>query len=281
VSELAFTRTGAGEPLVLLHGIGMSRQVWEPVIPVLAAQFDVIAVDLPGFGGSPALPDGVGDPAALARAVGGLLDDLDVSAPRLAGNSLGGWVALELAAQRRVASVALLSPAGLWRDDTPRYCRVSLRASRWLCRHVARVLNVVVRWRLGRIIALGQTHGRPWALTPEQARRSIRDMGECPGFEVTMTATSRARYAPSEPVSCPVTVAFGSRDWLLRPRHSRHVERLPAGCTVAALPGCGHVPIADDPPAVAAFIATAASASVSARPPTPVAAQSPDRPRSR
>ena len=266
---------------MLLHGIGMSRRVWEPVIPALAARFDVIAVDLPGFGDSPLLAGGAGDPAALARAVGGLLDELAVRAPRLAGNSLGGWVALELAAQREVTSVALISPAGLWRDDTPRYCRVSLRASRWLSRRVARVLNVAVGWRLGRIIVLGQTHGRPWALTPQQARQTLRDMGECPGFEATMTATSRARYAPSEPIACPVTVAFGSRDWLLRPRHSRHVEQLPATSTVTALPGCGHVPIADDPPAVAAFIATAASASVSARPPTPDVAQSPDRPRSR
>ena len=45
------------------------------------------------------------------------------------------------------------------------------------------MLNVAVGWRLGRIIVLGQTHGRPWALTPQQARQTLRDMGECPGFE--------------------------------------------------------------------------------------------------
>jgi pimeloyl-ACP methyl ester carboxylesterase len=80
MSSLAYTRLGQGAPLVLLHGIGMSRQSWDPVVPALARQFDVIAVDLPGFGDSPpnqATPaDADADaanPAALARAVAVLL----------------------------------------------------------------------------------------------------------------------------------------------------------------------------------------------------------------
>jgi pimeloyl-ACP methyl ester carboxylesterase len=255
MSDLAFSRVGAGQPLVLLHGIGMSRRAWEPVIPALAAQFDVIAVDLAGFGESPPLPDGAGDPASLARAVGGLLDDLGVATPRLAGNSLGGWVALELAAQRPVAAVTLLSPAGLWQDNSPRYCRISLRVSRWLARHLARPLSTLVRFRLGRVAVLGQTHAKAWLLSPDDARRAIRDMGSCPGFEANFAASTRSRYAPDMPVTCPVTVAFGSRDVLLRRRHSRHVERLPEATRAASLPGCGHVPMADDPQAVAALIA--------------------------
>ncbi len=58
VSSLAFTRSGTGAPLVLLHGIGLSRQAWDPVVPALARHFDVIAVDLPGFGGSAPVPAG-------------------------------------------------------------------------------------------------------------------------------------------------------------------------------------------------------------------------------
>ena len=110
------TRTGAGAPLVLLHGLGSSRHAWDPVIPALAEQFEVLAVDLPGFGDSEPLPPPVEPtPAALAAAVAGLLDDLGITAPHIAGNSLGGWVALELARIRPPASVTLLSPAGLWR----------------------------------------------------------------------------------------------------------------------------------------------------------------------
>jgi pimeloyl-ACP methyl ester carboxylesterase len=271
MSALAYTRAGSGAPLVLLHGIGMSRRVWEPVLPALAERFDVIAVDLPGFGDSPLPPSSRCDPASLAASVSGLLDELDITLPHLAGNSLGGWVALELAAQRAADSLTLLSPAGLWRQGSPRYCRVSLRLSRWMTRYLARPLSFLVRWRLGRIIALGQTHGRPWALSAVQARRTIRDMGQCSGFDTAFTSSVDSRYAPAVPVTCPVTVAFGSRDWLLRPRHSRHIERLPAGCRIESLPRCGHVPMADDPQAVAAVIAAGASRSVSARPPRPAA----------
>jgi len=249
---LAYTRSGAGAPLVLLHGIGLDRRSWDPVIPALARRFDVIAVDLPGFGQS--APGGQADPRALAGAVAALLTELGVTAPHLAGNSLGGWVALELAALRPVASLTLLSPAGLWQRDTPRYCRVSLQASRWLARHAAGPLSRLARFRLGRVLVLGQTHGRPARLTPEYARTAIQAMGTCPGFEATLAATARRRFLATAPISAPVTVAFGSRDVLLLPRQSRHLDQLPAGTKAETLPGCGHVPIADDPAAVAELI---------------------------
>ena len=104
-SSLAYTRSGSGAPLVLLHGIGLNRQSWNPVVPALAQQFDVIAVDLPGFGDSALASPAQAGPRALAEAVAGLLAELGVTTPHLAGNSLGGWVALELAAIRPVASV--------------------------------------------------------------------------------------------------------------------------------------------------------------------------------
>ena len=262
--SLAYTRSGAGAPLVLLHGIGLDRRSWDPVVPALARHFDVIAVDLPGFGDS---DPGQADPAGLAEAVAGLLTELGVTSPHLAGNSLGGWVALELAALELaglgpVASLTLLSPAGLWKRHTPRYCRVSLQASRWLARHATGPLSRLVRFRPGRVLVLGQTHGHPARLTPGYARAAIQAMGTCPGFEATLAATARRRFLATTPIGAPVTVAFGSRDVLLLPRQSRHLDQLPAGTKAETLPGCGHVPMADDPVAVTELITrTAARAS--------------------
>ena len=257
--SLAYTRSGAGAPLVLLHGIGLDRRSWDPVVPALARHYDVIAVDLPGFGDS-AL--GQADPKALAEAVAGLLTELGVTSPHLAGNSLGGWVALELAGLSPVASLTLLSPAGLWKRHTPRYCRVSLQASRWLARHATGPLSRLVRFRPGRVFVLGQTHGHPARLTPGYARAAVQAMGTCPGFEATLAATARRRFLATTPIGAPVTVAFGSRDVLLLPRQSRHLDQLPAGTKAETLPGCGHVPMADDPVAVAELITrTAARAS--------------------
>jgi pimeloyl-ACP methyl ester carboxylesterase len=258
MTALAHTRTGAGAPLVLLHGIGSSRRAWDPVIPALAGHFDVIAVDLPGFGDSEPLPPGVEPgPPALAAAVAGLLDDLGITAPHMAGNSLGGWVALELAGIRPVASLALLSPAGLWRGNVPLYDRVSLQASRWFARHVPGVLSRLVRYRLGRALVLGQTHGRPFRLSPGYARTAIRALGTSPSFDATLKATVRG-YRAGPPIGAPVTVAFGSRDLLLR-RRCRHLDELPPGTRLGSLPHCGHVPMADNPAAVTALITEASA----------------------
>jgi pimeloyl-ACP methyl ester carboxylesterase len=256
---LRYSRTGAGETLVLLHGLGSHRGAWEPVVPALAAEFDVLTVDLPGFGESPPLPAGQQPtPAALAAALAGLLDELGVDRPHVAGNSLGGWVALELAALRPLASVALLSPAGLWPGSTPRYARLSLRAIRELSYWLERPLTALMRFRAVRSVTLAQVYSRPGRLTPEQARAAISAAARCPGYLPTLRATADRHYRSTAPIGAPVTVAFGSRDRILLPRTSRHVEQLPAGARVVALPGCGHVPMSDDPPAVAALVASAA-----------------------
>jgi pimeloyl-ACP methyl ester carboxylesterase len=258
MASLAYRRSGTGEPLVLLHGLGSSRRAWDPVWPALTWRFDVIAVDLPGFGESAPLA-GEPSPAALAGAVAGLLDELGVTRPHVAGNSLGGWTAVELAGLRPVASVTLLSPAGLWRRDTPMYCRVTLRASRFLARYAAGPLRQLVRARAGRILVLGQTHGRPAQLTADYARDAITALGLAPGFGPALRATLHRRIDATDPVSAPVTVAIGSRDRVLLARQARHTDQLPPGTVTAELPGCGHLPMADDPAAVAGLITSTAA----------------------
>jgi pimeloyl-ACP methyl ester carboxylesterase len=258
MTQLAFTRTGAGDPLVLLHALGLSRRTWDPVVPELASQFDVVAVDLPGFGDSPPLPaDTEPTPAALAAAVAELLDGLGITTPHVVGNSLGGWVALELSAIRPVASLTLLSPAGLWRSRTPRYALVSLRASRWLAKHAGGLLGHLVGSRPGRAVVLGQTHGRPTRLSADFARAALRSLGTSPGFDAVLRATIARHVEGFTALDVPVTVAFGSRDVLLLPRRSRRLDQLPPHTRVDGLPGCGHVPIADDPDAVAALVVRA------------------------
>src|SRR4051812_21225754 len=195
----AYARTGTGSPLVLLHALGLSRASWDPVVPTLVEHFDVLAVDLPGFGDSPSLPGGVEpSPGALAAAVAELLDDLGVEEPAVVGNSVGGWVALELAARQPVASMTLLGPAGLWPGRTPAYCRVSLRVSRWLCRHAEALLSRAVEHPLGRVLVLGQTHGRPIRMGPARARAAIHALTTAPGFDATFAATL-PRHAVAPP----------------------------------------------------------------------------------
>jgi pimeloyl-ACP methyl ester carboxylesterase len=263
--KVAYSRTGAGAPLVLLHPLGFHRGAWDPVIPALAESFDVIAVDLPGFGDSPSLADDP-TPARLAREVADLLDGLGVVEPHVAGNSLGGWVALELAAIRPLASLALLSPAGLWRRVTPRYARISLRATRWMAVHLTGALCRLVRYRLGRLLVLGQTHGRPGHASPEYARAAIRALATAPGFDAVFGATLDRRYQGGGSLDVPLAVAWGARDRLLLKHQSRHIDQLPPGTRIEPLPRCGHVPMTDDPPAVTAFVAASAASAGQRRP---------------
>jgi pimeloyl-ACP methyl ester carboxylesterase len=259
MNATGYSRSGQGEPLVLLHGLGSSRAAWEAIAPALAARFDVIAVDLPGFGASAPLPVGIEpSPAALATAIAGLLNDLRIDRPHLAGNSLGGWVAIELAKTRPARSVTLLSPAGLWRDGIPWYCMASLRLSRWLARHAGTVLSKVVATRPGRAVVLGQVLAHPARLTTAQARSIVRAAGTCPGFEATLKATARRRIHAQQ-VTAPVTVAFGSRDVVLLRHQSRHLGELPPGTRSSTLPGCGHLPMTDDPARVTDLIISSAS----------------------
>lgn len=271
MSGIGYARSGEGEPLVLLHGLGSSRAAWQPVVPALAKRFDVVAVDLPGFGASASLPHGIEpSPAELAAAVAAKLTELGIDRPHLVGNSLGGWVAMELAKSRPVRSVTLLSPAGLWRAGTPLYCMVSMRLSRWLARHAGPTPALIVATRPGRAVVLGQMLDHPARLPAWQARSAVRSLGTCHGFEATLNATARRRIDGVRQVTAPVTVAFGTRDIVLLKHQSRHLGELPPGTRSGTLPGCGHLPMIDDPAAVTDLIVkSAARASAAPHPASP------------
>src|SRR3954454_24230741 len=151
--RLAYDRTGRGEPLVLVHGQGFSRRCWDPIIDMLAADRDVIAVDLPGHGESPRQTKGTGSaPRDLAVAVVELLDELDLPTVHVAGNSTGGWVALELGRLQRARTVTAVSPAGLWRRKAPLYIRTAMRQTRLNARIIRRVAPNAPRTRLARAL---------------------------------------------------------------------------------------------------------------------------------
>src|SRR5215208_8246153 len=111
----AFTpahRGGSGEPLVLLHGFLDTWRVWELVLPALERRHDVLAPTLAGHAGGPRLAE-VTD-GAIADAVERAMDEAGFATAHLAGNSLGGHVALQLAARGRARSVVAFAPAGGW-----------------------------------------------------------------------------------------------------------------------------------------------------------------------
>ncbi|WP_051223020.1 alpha/beta fold hydrolase [Conexibacter woesei] len=244
---LAYDRSGSGPPLVLLHPLGADRRVWRPVIPGLTAQRDVIAVDLPGFGDSPALSGDDASPRALAAAVARFLaDDLGLAAPpHVAGNSLGGWVALELALSGAAASVVAIAPAGLW--ERP------LAPKPELARSVARALGPVagaaMRVPSLRRAALAGSVGHPDRVPPRDAAALIDAYGSAPGFTAANRAMRAGTFGGLNAITVPVTLAWPERDRLIARPHA-----VPPRVRQVDLPGCGHIPMWDDPAAVAAVL---------------------------
>ncbi|MER8223075.1 alpha/beta fold hydrolase [Streptomyces sp. NPDC094143] len=252
---LAYTRRGSGEPLLLLHGIGHHRQVWDPVLPALAAERDVIAVDLPGCGESPALPDGMAhDLPTMSAVLVALCAALEIERPHVAGNSLGGLLALDLARARLVRSVTALSPAGFWNDAERRYAFTVLSAMRQIARRIPPpVVERLARPAIGRTLLTSTVYARPGRRAPEAVVAETLALARAQGFSETLRSGRTVRFT-DDIVGTPVTVAWGNRDRLLIPRQGVRAKNVIPKARLVRLPGCGHVPMNDDPALVARVV---------------------------
>jgi pimeloyl-ACP methyl ester carboxylesterase len=249
-----YRETGRGRPLVLLHGIGMSNVVWNAVIPYLCPTRRVIAFDTAGFGLTPPLPEGV--LPTVANLVTGLersLQEIGIQLPvDLAGNSLGGTMALEAARRGLARSVVAICPAGLWEERPAPHVRYVFGAARFLATRFPGFLKSVVRAPVLREalfaapISVGSLR-----MPADDAVHVVDDLSRAPTFEATFDAT-RSPFS-GEDILVPLTVAFGDRDWIITKR-SRWRHRLPAHTQWVTVQGWGHVPMWVDPIGVARVV---------------------------
>ena len=255
--RLNHIRRGSGEPLLLIHGLGSHYQVWEPVIDRLAKEHDVVAVDLPGFGGSAPLPDGIAPSAdAMAGAVAGLMGEIGWETAHLAGNSLGGWTALELAKRGRARSVAAIGPADFGTPREQRFSVASLRLTHRVSSLLYGAAPTVFATPAARRALMGQVFYRADRMPPEAAVGAVRNFADSPGVGRTLDWLAVNQFRGGEQIDVPVTMIWGDREMLL-PRRGRQAAR-----SIRAVPdarlvwlrGCGHTPTWDDPPQVAQAI---------------------------
>jgi pimeloyl-ACP methyl ester carboxylesterase len=250
---LAYSRAGDGPPLVLMHGIGHRRQAWDAVLGRLTPHRDVIAVDLPGHGESPPLDLSC---RSVTEALGvemlELLDKLGLDRAHLAGNSLGGRIALELAALGRAASVTGLSPAGFFRGRRDfAYTKSVFYLMQALGSRIEPVAPKLAKSAAGRAVMYATIVSRPSRMSPEQAAGDITAfMAARPAMNAIL-ATGSPYFHGKIPAEVPVTLAWGSRDRLTWPRQALVAKAVVPHATFIRLAGCGHVPMTDDPALVA------------------------------
>jgi pimeloyl-ACP methyl ester carboxylesterase len=225
------------------------------VLGALTASHDVLALDLPGFGSAAPLRDRQPTIAALADAVEAELDRAGLERVHVAGNSLGGWIALELARRERARTVVALSPSGL---ETP-VERVAVVSTNELMRArnraAAPLATVATADPASRTVMLGVLRSRPWRLPAREAAAEIVDFANAPGLHATLQATtgSRAPVGLSD-IAVPVRIGFGTRDLVIGALTAPRFAAAIPGAELVPLPGCGHVPMADDPELVARTI---------------------------
>jgi pimeloyl-ACP methyl ester carboxylesterase len=252
--QLHYVRRGSGPALLLIHGLGGNLGIWNPVMDRLATERDVIAADLPGFGGSPMLDGATGQaPGKMAVALAELCGELGVGRPHAAGNSLGAWVALEMAKQGSVASVGAISPAGLWPHVLgPRSHNVHDIGNR-----LRPAINALLRTRRGRSIVLRSSVARPELVPRADAMELVGAYLDSPGYSAANDAMRSAVFEDEGRIDVPVTIAWGTLDRLVS-RPSR--RRIPPGARLLEMPGWGHTPTWDDPEGVADFLLEASTA---------------------
>lgn len=251
MTSLAYERAGSGPPLVLLHGLGHRRQCWAAILDLITPQREVITVDLPGHGQSPPLRVSGHPVEAIAGQIAELLSGLGIERPHVAGNSLGGTIALALAATGHAASVTALSPAGFpARDNQVRYVRALFTAERVFGRAVMPLVPRLSRSAGGRALIYGLMVTHPGRISPEQARGDVAGFVAA-GAAMRIVFTAFPRFTAPVPDDVPVTIAWGTSDHVLPQSNARVARRQLPRARFVPLPGCGHVPMTDDPELIA------------------------------
>lgn len=249
-------RLGSGQPMLLLHGLGHRKEGWDPLLPGLGGSFDVAAIDLPGFGGADPLAVRPTD-TALTDWCEQVMDHLGWDRAHVVGNSLGGLIALRLGGRGRALSITALSPGGQIVGCEHTWADLLLTGIHTLAPRLLDV-PVISDTAIGRRLAMSTIFAKPGRMNPGYARLSLEGVAMSTRFSETFDA-AEWQVQDLSPIDVPVTIAWGTRDWLLFPRQGRRwAQRLP-GSRLVKLPGLGHTPMSDDPAMVVDVIGRTAA----------------------
>jgi pimeloyl-ACP methyl ester carboxylesterase len=252
---------GVGPPLVFVHGLSGSWPNWLEQLPVFAAEHRVIALDLPGFGHSPMPAERI-TISGYARLLDRLCDALAIDAAAVVGNSMGGFIAAELAIAfpQRVERLVLVSAAGISTFDN----RGAMRALPVL-RRVERIVTAYTGWMASKSDTVAR-HPRlrdatmnvvtrhpsrlPAALVAEQLRGSGK-----PGFmqalEANLNYDFRDRLGE---IACPTLIVWGEEDRLISARDASVFAELIPDSRVVMYKDTGHMSMLERPAAFNALL---------------------------
>jgi pimeloyl-ACP methyl ester carboxylesterase len=243
-------RGGSGTPLVCLHGFMDTSRSWELILPTLERSHDVLAPTLPGHAGAQPLPEDLTGEAIL-DAIERMMNEAGFQTAHLVGNSLGGYLALALAARARAVTVVAFAPAGGWAAGDHSYEEL-LRSQQELqaqMKTAAPQANALLatpegRRRATQLIATNFEH-----IPPDLIAHQMLGIASCRAAGSLIENALRDGWPlDAAQITCPVRIVWGTADRLLPwPRAAaRYRAELPQADWVL-LDGIGHSPQLDVP----------------------------------
>jgi pimeloyl-ACP methyl ester carboxylesterase len=249
-SDMNYIRRGTGKPLLLIHGLGGSWRSWTPILDELAAEREVIAVDLPGFGSTPPLPGEVSI-RTLSDTVTEFLITNELTGIDAVGSSMGARLVLELARRGGVlGAVVSLDPGGFWRGWERHAFYASINASIRLVRLLQPVMPFVARNAVGRTLLLAQFSAHPWRLSPEVTLEEMRSYAGSPSFNELLRQLAYGETqqgAPLNSVKHPLVIGWGRHDRVCFPRQAKRALKAFPDARLHWFEHCGHFPQWDVP----------------------------------
>ena len=248
--------------VILIHGVVHQQHAWDPVVPLLAEKYRVVTFDLPGHGASGAIPSGENPIPFVLDALGDVIQDLSKPGerPHLVGNSLGGYVALEMGSRGLANGVTGISPAGFFRN------RFELKHAEQVFLAMKKSVGVIKPLvprlsanTIGRSVMFGAFSTHPWKypassmLVDANALAENTLLDDLPDLDFTFSAP--------EDRNLPITIAWGTRDVILFPGQRNNVHNYFPQARIIPMRGLGHVPMSDDPARIADIIDTSAARS--------------------
>ena len=229
--------------LVLVHGLGSAGTIWKSLIPDLEKDFTVYSIDLPGHGQATLDNYEKYDPRSLGEMILGYMQEAhNVSKMHVAGNSLGGWISLEMAAlgPAQVESVTALAPAGLWQEAPMMKIPPSIDS-----RILAKISQffMPIAFRLPPLKALGYrkiTH--LWReLSYESCRDSVIAMARSKGYNPLWLGIRGRKFESAVNSEVKISVVFGDADLTLPEALAQEKSFLPRHAKWIRVPNCAHV----------------------------------------
>lgn len=249
MAEMHHIRRGSGRPLLLIHGLGGSWREWGPVLDGLAAEREVIAVDLPGFGETPPLPGKVSI-ETLADAVTRFLEEQDLVGVDVVGGSMGARLALELARRGVVGATVSLDPGGFWSGWQKPYFFASIWLSIRLIRLLQPVMPKITASRIGRTLLFAQFSARPGRLSPEVTLEEMHSFAASSSIDELLYGLV---YGPPQKgaqqgsMRGPVTIGWGRKDKVCFPSQAEQALELFPDARLHWFDDSGHLPYWDVP----------------------------------